>query len=78
MAVAARLRADTAGATAAEYAVLLGVIGAGIALASLKLGGAIGCSVNDSSAMIAGVTEHRPGYGRSDPSGLAKGHRKRC
>lgn len=43
---------DEAGASAAEYALILAIVGAGIALAAIALGGAIGTSVNDAANCI--------------------------
>lgn len=72
-----KLRADTHGVSAAEYAILLGIIGGSIAIAALTLGDTVGCSLEQSASIVAGdPTGH--GYGRSDPNGLAKGHRANC
>ena len=38
--------ADEHGASAAEYALILAIVGGGIAVAAMTLGGAIGTSVN--------------------------------
>lgn len=38
--------ADTSGAAAAEYALILAIVGAGIALAASNLGGAITNAIN--------------------------------
>lgn len=43
---------EEAGASAAEYALILAIVGAGIALAAIALGGAIGTSVNDAANCI--------------------------
>ena len=43
---------EEAGASAAEYALILAIVGAGIALAAIALGGAVGTSVNDAAACI--------------------------
>ena len=43
---------NTLGATAAEYALILGIVGAAIAVASLSLGGAISGSMNMASGRI--------------------------
>ena len=74
-----RLRTDTSGASAAEYAIILAVIGAGVAMATFRLSNSIACSINNSAYVIAGE-DVPPGhqYGHSDPKGLAKGHRKAC
>jgi pilus assembly protein Flp/PilA len=47
-----RLLDDRTGATAAEYALLLGIIGAAVGLAAIALGNSIGSSVNRSSGEI--------------------------
>lgn len=43
---------DEDGASAAEYALILAIVGGGIALASMALGGAIATSMNDISDCI--------------------------
>lgn len=43
---------EEAGASAAEYALILAIVGAGIALAALALGKAVGTSVNDAANCI--------------------------
>ena len=43
---------EEAGASAAEYALILAIVGAGIALAAIALGGAVGTSVNDAANCI--------------------------
>jgi pilus assembly protein Flp/PilA len=43
---------DESGASAAEYALILAIIGAAIALASITLGGAISNAMNDASNCI--------------------------
>ncbi len=49
---------DEGGASAAEYALILAIVGAGIAGASIILGNAIASAINDTSTCIAtdGVT----------------------
>jgi pilus assembly protein Flp/PilA len=47
---------DETGAAAAEYALILAVVGAGIALAALGLGQAISSALSGASSVIAGVT----------------------
>jgi pilus assembly protein Flp/PilA len=47
-----RLLNDSTGASAAEYALLLGIIGAAIGLAALALGGSISNAMNRSSGQI--------------------------
>ena len=53
-----RLLADTKGASAAEYALLLGVCGASIVLAALFLGESVSCSIDRSATVIE---QHTPG-----------------
>jgi pilus assembly protein Flp/PilA len=43
---------DDSGASAAEYALILAIVGSGIAIASLILGGAIGNAMNSASNCI--------------------------
>ena len=40
------------GASAAEYALILAIVGAGIAVAAIALGGAIGGAVNSAASCI--------------------------
>jgi pilus assembly protein Flp/PilA len=47
---------DDSGASAAEYALILAIIGAAIAIASITLGGAISNAMNDASNCINGGT----------------------
>ncbi|QDP19475.1 Flp family type IVb pilin [Sphingomonas xanthus] len=49
----ARLLADRSGASAAEYALILAIIGAAIAIAAIGLGGAIGNSMTDAANNIS-------------------------
>jgi pilus assembly protein Flp/PilA len=46
------LWADDSGASAAEYALILAIVGTGIALAALGLGGAISGEMNNASSCI--------------------------
>jgi pilus assembly protein Flp/PilA len=46
------LLADRRGASAAEYAMILGIVGAGIAVAAMGLGGSISNSMNASKDNI--------------------------
>jgi pilus assembly protein Flp/PilA len=48
-----RLLADLSGATAAEYALILAIVGTTIAVAALTLGNVIAGSMNTSSSTIA-------------------------
>jgi pilus assembly protein Flp/PilA len=43
---------DESGASAAEYALILAIIGSVIALAAISLGGAIGTAISDSAECI--------------------------
>ena len=43
---------DESGASAAEYALILAIVGAGIAVAAIFLGSSIGSSVNDAGTCI--------------------------
>jgi pilus assembly protein Flp/PilA len=43
---------DESGASAAEYALILAIVGTGIAIAALLLGGAIGNSMNKAKNCI--------------------------
>ena len=43
---------DESGASAAEYALILAIVGSGIAVAALVLGGAIGGAMNSASNCI--------------------------
>lgn len=49
-----RLLRDDSGASAAEYALILAIVGTGIAIASLLLGGAIGGAMNRATNCING------------------------
>ena len=74
-----RLWTDQCAATAAEYAVILAVIGVSLALSVLALGQNIACSINKSADVVSGIdpqTGHQ--YGHSDPPGKAKGHHFTC
>ena len=43
---------DQSGAAAAEYALILAIVGAAIALAALTLGGAISTAMNNATANV--------------------------
>ena len=74
-----RLLADESAASAAEYALVLGVIGGSVALAAFELGDSIACAMDRSSATIDGTNvPNHPNYGKSDPNGNAYGHKKQC
>lgn len=47
---------DESGASAAEYALILAIIGAGIAIAALTLGNAITSAMDNASSCISGPT----------------------
>ena len=47
-----RMLKDESGASAAEYALILAIIGGAIALAALALGGAISNSINSAASCI--------------------------
>ena len=47
---------DESGASAAEYALILAIVGAGIAVAAGALGTAISTAVNNASKTISGTT----------------------
>lgn len=53
-----RILRDRGGASAAEYALILAIVGTGIALAAFGLGGVIAASMNDMGTCIstAGAT----------------------
>ncbi len=44
---------DESGASAAEYALILAIVGSGIALAAVALGGAIKVAISDASSCIS-------------------------
>lgn len=44
---------DQSGASAAEYALILAIVGTAIALAAVLLGGTIATAMNDASACIS-------------------------
>lgn len=56
MAGLARMLADQSGASAAEYALILAIIGAAIAFAAIALGRAISNDVNRSANCIKGAS----------------------
>ncbi|MEN3972687.1 Flp family type IVb pilin [Sphingomicrobium sp. XHP0235] len=43
---------DEAGASAAEYALILAIVGSAIAVAAIALGGAVGNAMNDAANCI--------------------------
>lgn len=47
-----RMLKDQSGASAAEYALILAIVGGAIALAALALGGAVATSMNDAKNCI--------------------------
>jgi pilus assembly protein Flp/PilA len=52
MATFKRLWNDDTGASAAEYALILAIIGAGIAVAAFALGGSISAAMSDAGSCI--------------------------
>lgn len=48
---------DESGASAAEYALILAIVGAGIAVASVTLGTAIGDTMTEAASCIDGTTK---------------------
>ncbi|HEX8840131.1 MAG TPA: Flp family type IVb pilin [Sphingomicrobium sp.] len=70
---------DRCAATAAEYALVLAIVGGSMALAAFSLGDRIGCSIDRSAGIVDGTDSSLGhGYGKSDPNGVAKGHRTNC
>ena len=51
-----KLMRDESGASAAEYALILAIVGSGIALAAFSLGGSITAGMTKASTCIAGGT----------------------
>ena len=51
-----KLLKDDSGASAAEYALILAIVGTGIALAALFLGSAIGNSINKAGKCVNAPT----------------------
>jgi pilus assembly protein Flp/PilA len=51
-----RMIRDESGASAAEYALILAIVGTGIAVAALFLGGAIGNTMNGAGNCISNPT----------------------
>ena len=47
---------DESGASAAEYALILAIVGTGIAIAAVLLGGAIGNAMNSATSCIEGAS----------------------
>ena len=47
---------NESGAAAAEYALILAIVGAGIAAAALALGHSISTAINDVASVISGTT----------------------
>jgi pilus assembly protein Flp/PilA len=48
---------DQSGASAAEYALILAIIGSVIALAAVGLGNAVGNAMNDAATCVGGGTD---------------------
>ena len=73
------LKRDTGAASSAEYALLLAIVGSGLAVAAIAFGGSVSCSIGASGDRIANAkSKNTPDYGNSDPQGQAKGHRPSC
>jgi pilus assembly protein Flp/PilA len=53
MTIIKNLLADTSGASAAEYALILAIVGTGIAVAAFTLGGSISNAMNKASNCIS-------------------------
>lgn len=51
---------DESGAAAAEYALILAIVGSGIAAAAVVLGGAISTTINAAATAISGITFGTP------------------
>ena len=74
-----RIAADSRGASAAEYALLLAIVGGTLAIASGSLGKSVACTLDRSAAVIANAKPGgNPNYGNSDPNGNAYGQRRNC
>ena len=54
---------DQRGATVAEYAILLGVIGSGLAMSAMYLGDAIAVAFQDTAGLIAELICNNQGQG---------------
>lgn len=52
---------DESGASAAEYALILAIVGTGIALAAWNLGDAVRGAMSDATTCISGTTTASPG-----------------
>lgn len=51
-----KLLNDRSGASAAEYALILAIVGAAIALAAIKLGNSVATAMNNASACITSTS----------------------
>jgi pilus assembly protein Flp/PilA len=58
-----RMVKDESGASAAEYALILAIIGSAIAIAAVTLGGAISDSMNRATTCIQTSTDATPNCG---------------
>jgi pilus assembly protein Flp/PilA len=56
MNILTKLLRDESGASAAEYALILAIVGSGIAIAAFTLGGSISTAMNKAGTCIAGGT----------------------
>ena len=64
-----KLLKDKSGASAAEYALILAIIGSAIAVAAIGLGGAIGDRMNSAFSCITGGTADDCGSAAASSSG---------
>jgi pilus assembly protein Flp/PilA len=74
-----RLVSDCRGAAAAEYAMLLAIVGSVLVIAAIGLGDSISCSIERTALTISQTTvtkNHQ--YGKSNPKGNAFGQKKTC
>ena len=70
---------DVHGASSAEYALILALIGLTLAVGAVVLEHSISCSFQRSGDVIATKGQSsQPNWGNSNPQGNANGHRKRC
>ena len=74
-----RLATEDSAASAAEYTLILAIVGSGLAVAAILLGDTVACSLDRTSTIIAtGELPKGPNYGHSNPKGNANGHRPVC
>lgn len=63
-----KLLKDVSGASAAEYALILAIVGSAIAIAALGLGGAVGNRMNKAADCINGGTPETCGAAAPAPA----------